>query len=111
MALRQHVGFHHTQQGTTLIEQIMVLAIIGILISVAAPSLGKLLIRNQQQIAQADLISALRANAPCFALLAMEAVAATIFTGKTAGCCSRTPIARINPCTDRCTPGAAIAEN
>jgi type IV fimbrial biogenesis protein FimT len=60
MTPRQHVGFHTTQQGTTLIEQIMVLAIIGILLGIAAPSLGKLLIRNQQQIAQSDLISALQ---------------------------------------------------
>lgn len=60
MTLRQHVEFHSTQQGTTLIEQIMVLAIIGILIGIAAPSLGKLVIRNQQQIAQSDLISALQ---------------------------------------------------
>jgi len=60
MTLRQHVGFRFTQQGTTLIEQIMVLVIIGILIGVAAPSLGKLVIRNQQQIAQSDLISALQ---------------------------------------------------
>jgi type IV fimbrial biogenesis protein FimT len=58
--MTQDVGFHPTQQGTTLIEQIMVLAIIGILLGIAAPSLGKLLIRNQPQIAQSDLISALQ---------------------------------------------------
>jgi len=37
MAVRQHVGFHRRQQGTTLIEQIMVLAILGTLTSIAVP--------------------------------------------------------------------------
>jgi type IV fimbrial biogenesis protein FimT len=58
--LRQLIGTHCGQQGTTLIEQIMLLAIIGILTSVAVPSLRKLLTHNQQQIAQSDFIAALQ---------------------------------------------------
>jgi type IV fimbrial biogenesis protein FimT len=60
MTLRQLVGFHYRQQGTTLIEQIMLLAIIGILTGMAVPSLRKLLTHNQQQIAQSDFIAALQ---------------------------------------------------
>jgi type IV fimbrial biogenesis protein FimT len=60
MTLRQLVGFHCRQQGTTLIEQIMLLAIIVILIGMAVPSLRKLLTHNQQQIAQLDFIAALQ---------------------------------------------------
>jgi type IV fimbrial biogenesis protein FimT len=60
MTLRQLVGLHCRQQGTTLIEQIMLLAIIAILTSVAVPSLRKLLTHNQQQIAQPDFIAALQ---------------------------------------------------
>ena len=48
------------QRGTTLIEQIMVLAIIGALTSVAVPSLSTMLSRNQVQTAQTDFIAALR---------------------------------------------------
>ena len=60
MTLRQLVGFHCRQQGTTLIEQIMLLAIIVILTGMAVPSLRKLLTHNQQQIAQLDFIAALQ---------------------------------------------------
>jgi type IV fimbrial biogenesis protein FimT len=60
MTLRQLVGFHRRQQGTTLIEQIMLLAIIGILTGMAVPSLRKLLTHNQQQIAQSNFIAALQ---------------------------------------------------
>jgi type IV fimbrial biogenesis protein FimT len=59
MNLRQLVGFHCRQKGTTLIEQIMLLAIVGILTGIAVPSLRKLLNHNQQQIAQSDFITAL----------------------------------------------------
>lgn len=48
------------QHGTSLIEQIMVLAIVAVLGSIAAPSLGHLLTRNQMQVAQTDFIAALQ---------------------------------------------------
>lgn len=48
------------QRGFSLIEQIMVLAIVAILISVATPPLHHLLARNQVQVAQMDFIGALR---------------------------------------------------
>ncbi|WP_254063440.1 GspH/FimT family pseudopilin [Rhodanobacter sp. L36] len=50
----------HRQRGVTLMEQIMVLVIVGILTSVAIPSLGKLMKRHQLQVAQADFITALQ---------------------------------------------------
>jgi type IV fimbrial biogenesis protein FimT len=48
------------QRGTTLIEQIMVLAIIGALTGMAVPSMRALLSHNQLQVAQTDFIAALR---------------------------------------------------
>lgn len=48
------------QHGITLIEQIMVLAIIAVLLSVATPSLHKILTRSTVQTAQTDFIAALR---------------------------------------------------
>lgn len=48
------------QIGITLIEQIMVLAITATLVSVAVPSLHKMLGRNRLQVAQSDFMSALR---------------------------------------------------
>lgn len=48
------------QAGVTFIEQIMVLAITAVLASIAAPSLQRLLSRNQLQVAQTDLIAALQ---------------------------------------------------
>ena len=48
------------QLGVTLIEQIMVLAIMAALTSIAAPPLRQLLSRNQLQVAQTDFIAALQ---------------------------------------------------
>jgi len=48
------------QLGFTLVEQILVGAILAVLACVAAPALGHLVVRNRLQIAQSDLIAALR---------------------------------------------------
>ena len=48
------------QIGVSLIEQLMVLAIIGVLLSVAVPSLHPLIARNELQTAQTDYIAALQ---------------------------------------------------
>lgn len=46
--------------GFTLIEQIMVLAIVAILTGAAAPSLQRLMSHNELQVAQTDVIGALQ---------------------------------------------------
>ncbi|MEO8810337.1 MAG: GspH/FimT family pseudopilin [Rhodanobacter sp.] len=48
------------QHGLSLIEQIMVLAIVGTLIGVALPSLHHLVSRNRLQVAQSDFMGALQ---------------------------------------------------
>ncbi|WP_077441258.1 GspH/FimT family pseudopilin [Rhodanobacter sp. C01] len=53
-------GSSGKQLGVTLIEQIMVLAIMAALTSIAAPPLRQLLSRNQLQVAQTDFIAALQ---------------------------------------------------
>ena len=50
----------HQVRGTTLIEQIMVLAIMAILTSIAVPPLRRLLSRDRLQIAQTDFMAALQ---------------------------------------------------
>lgn len=52
--------FSRQQHGVTLIEQIMVLAIVAALTGMAIPPMRKLLGRNQLQVAQTDFIAALR---------------------------------------------------
>jgi type IV fimbrial biogenesis protein FimT len=51
---------HRRQQGSTLIEQIMVLAIVVLLAGMATPPLRKMLTRSQVQAAQADFIAGLQ---------------------------------------------------
>lgn len=51
---------HLEQAGITLIEQIMALAILAVLVSIAAPSLGGLLSRNRVQSMQMDYIAGLQ---------------------------------------------------
>lgn len=60
MRIHRNPGPSGQQLGVTLIEQIMVLAIMAVLTSVAAPPLRQLLSRNQLQVAQTDFIAALQ---------------------------------------------------
>jgi type IV fimbrial biogenesis protein FimT len=56
----RNAGSTHRQHGMSLIEQIMVLAIIATITGMAIPSMWKLLGRDQLQVAQTDFIAALR---------------------------------------------------
>ncbi|MEO6799123.1 MAG: GspH/FimT family pseudopilin [Rhodanobacter sp.] len=53
------LGSHRVQRGMSLIEQIMVLAIVGILTGIALPPLRHVLGHNRLQVAQSDFITAL----------------------------------------------------
>lgn len=53
-------GVPRAQRGISLIEQIMILAIIGTLAGVALPSLRHVLGRNRLQVAQSDFMTALQ---------------------------------------------------
>lgn len=76
MAMRQACGFHERQAGVTLIEQIMVMALLGVLTAMALPSLAQLLRRNQVQLAQMEFIAALQ-----------HARGTAVFSGKPALLC------------------------
>ncbi|HZX71055.1 MAG TPA: GspH/FimT family pseudopilin [Rhodanobacter sp.] len=54
------LGPHRAQRGMSLIEQIMVLAIVGVLTGIALPPLRHVLGHNRLQVAQSDFISALQ---------------------------------------------------
>ncbi|MDE2317716.1 MAG: GspH/FimT family pseudopilin [Xanthomonadaceae bacterium] len=56
MALRR-AGKQH---GVTLVEQIMVIAILGVLAAIALPPLARLLHRNRVQVAQTDFMAAMQ---------------------------------------------------
>lgn len=60
MAARQPVHRPHRQAGVTLIEQVMAVAVMGVLAAVAMPALSQLQARHQVQSAQMDFISALQ---------------------------------------------------
>ncbi|MEP7185945.1 MAG: GspH/FimT family pseudopilin [Rhodanobacter sp.] len=53
-------GNPYQAQGTTLIEQIMVLTIMAVLTSIAVPPLHRLLSRDRLQVAQTDFMAALQ---------------------------------------------------
>lgn len=59
MALGKFISFR-PQHGMSLIEQIMVLAIVAILTGIAVPPLHHMLSRNRLQVAQTDFIAALQ---------------------------------------------------
>ena len=60
MSWLDHTRTQQSQFGISLIEQIMVLAIMAVLVSVATPSLHRLLANNQVRTAQMDFIGALQ---------------------------------------------------
>lgn len=55
-----HLRRARASQGWTLIEQLMVLAIVAVLATVAIPSMGHVLARSRLQSAQMDLIAGLQ---------------------------------------------------
>ncbi len=59
MSTSRHAGPPRRQRGVSLIEQIMVLAIIAVLLGIATPPLRQLLGRNALRVAQTDFIAAL----------------------------------------------------
>jgi len=58
MARRQGSGRRHTG-GVTLVEQVMVVAILAVLVGIASPSLARLVRHGRAQTAQMDFIEAL----------------------------------------------------
>lgn len=60
MAIRQTCARRHKEYGVTLIEQIMVVTILGVLAAIATPSLAQLHRRSQARIALLDFIAALQ---------------------------------------------------
>lgn len=60
MIASRRLGLPRAQRGMSLVEQIMVLAIVGILTGVAIPPLRHVFGRNRLQVAQSDFITALQ---------------------------------------------------
>ncbi|WP_404613190.1 GspH/FimT family pseudopilin [Rhodanobacter hydrolyticus] len=76
MAMRKACCSRDRPRGATLIEQIMVVAILGVLTAIAAPSLARFVRHNRMQVAQMDFIAALQ-----------HARGIAVTTGKTALFC------------------------
>lgn len=55
-----HLRRARAAQGWTLIEQLMVLVIVAVLVTIALPSMGKVLARSRLQSAQMDLMAGLQ---------------------------------------------------
>lgn len=60
MSTSRNAGPWRRQRGVTLVEQVMVLAIVAVLLGIATPPLRQLLGRNALRVAQTDFIAALR---------------------------------------------------